>query len=90
METYKVINKDLAEDIANILKEMEEFFNSIGIEKMNQLADEKEVKYCKLKVNNKMKKPTLLFVWDHPDRQNLDVTIQNLYETFGMNIFSVE
>jgi len=83
METYKVINKDLAEDIANILKEMEEFFNSAGIDKMNQLADEKEVKYCKLKVNNKMKKPTLLFVWDHPDRQTLDVTIQNLYETFA-------
>ena len=59
IKTYKIINNTMVEDIANILKEIEEFFISSGIKKMAQLADQKEVKYYKLKIAGKMKKPTL-------------------------------
>jgi len=85
IETYKVINKNMVEDIANILKEMEEFFISLGIKKMAQLSDEKEVKYCKLRIAGKMKKPTLHFAWDRPDKQIIEVRLKNFYESFGPN-----
>ena len=58
IETYKVIIYTMVEDITNILKEIEEFFISLGLKEMAQLADEKEVKYCKLMIVSKMKKPT--------------------------------
>jgi len=56
---------------------------SYGVQKLSQLVDEKEIKYCKLKVNNKLKKSTLFFLWDKPEKQILEVKVQNFYETYG-------
>jgi len=83
LESFKVIHKDLAEDLGAILKDMETFLSSYGVQKLSQLADEKEIKYCKLKVNNKLKKNSLYFLWDRPDKQILEVRVQNFHETFA-------
>ncbi len=83
LESFKVIHENLAEELGNILKDMEGFLASYGLEKISQMVDEKELKYCKLKINNKMKKTTMHFIWDRPDRQTLEVKVQNFYETFG-------
>ena len=86
LESFKVIQKDLAEDLGNILKEMETFLNSNGIKSFSQLSDDKELKYYKLKVVGKAKKTTLHFIWDRPDKQIIEVKVQNFYETFGMRL----
>lgn len=84
LDSFKVINKDLVEDLGNVLKEMDAFLNSIGITELNQLADEKRIKYCKLKLNNKMKKSTLHIIQDRAEKQVLELKIKNFFETFGI------
>lgn len=83
LESFKVLQKDLAEDLGNILKEMETFLISQGVKKLSQLSDDKEIKHCKLKITGKMKKTTLHFIWDRPEKQVLEVRLQNFFETFG-------
>jgi len=85
LESFKVIHENLAEELGNILKDMGGFLASYGLEKISQIVDEQELKYFKLEVNNKMKKTTLHFIWDRPEKQVLEVKVQNFYETYAPN-----
>ncbi len=84
METFRIIDLGSTQsEIVTILKELDRFFQSLDISTMSQLTDEKEVKYFKVKINGKTKKPTLYFVWDRPEKQALDVYLKNFFETCG-------
>jgi len=83
LESFKVIHENLAEELGENLKVLESFLASYGLERISQIVDEKELKYLKLKIHDEMKKTTLHFIWDRPDKQVLEVKLQNFYETYA-------
>ena len=83
LETFKVIDSNILQNICDTLKEIENILSSVGITKLGQFADEKEVKYCKIRITEKIKKMTLHLVWDKPEKQVLEVQLYNLFESFG-------
>lgn len=49
---------------------------------MNQVTDERNAKYAKIKFQD-IKKPTMIFICDGIETGKLSVFVQNLYETWG-------
>lgn len=85
LESYKLLNAHLMDDLSGHLKEIEQFLSTKGVNELKEITNKSLAKYFKLKITDTFKKSCLHVVWENPEKNSLEITLQNLHETFGEN-----
>lgn len=83
LDSYKLENAVFNDDLCVYIHEVEKFFMAKEVVTFKDVLSEKQVKYCKISITSLAKKACLHVVWDKPDQNLFEVSLNNLYESFG-------
>jgi len=86
---YQLKNEEFIHLIEKILTDMEAFFADKGMTRLSEVVDEKIIKYYKLNITNECKKVTFVALIDKPEKELIEVNIQNFFLSHGKVLFII-